>query len=101
MTALKEAWLRKPAVMLVCGTALLALATLIVLLYAAMQAQRFECEVCVVFHGRLACREAVGSSEAEATRTAIDTACSTIASGMTQIVSCGNTSPESTSCRER
>lgn len=93
--------MRKPAVIMVSGAAVLAVFTLIVLLYAATQAQRFECEVCVVFHGRLACREAVGSSEAEATRTAHDTACSTIASGMTQIVSCGNTPPRSTTCRER
>ena len=53
------------------------------IVYSSMALDQFSCEVCMEFRGRTDCRRAVGTSEAEAIRTAVDTACAQLSSGMT------------------
>jgi hypothetical protein len=51
------------------------------------------------FRGRTVCREALGPSRDEAARTAVDNACSFLASGMTEVVECTTrTPPQSLTC---
>lgn len=58
------------------------------------------CEVCMTFRGRNVCREAVGTTPEEATRTATDNACALLgATGMTLSIECSNTRPRSVTCR--
>lgn len=58
------------------------------------QAQQ-RVEVCVEFHSKKNCRIASGPSKDQALRTATDNACATIASGMTESMSCSHTPPVS------
>lgn len=58
-----------------------------------------SCEVCMTFRGRTVCREAVGPTPQEATRTATDNACALLgATGMTLSIECSNTRPASVTC---
>ena len=68
---------------------------------SASDATAWQCEVCVTFRGAQACREALGPTEKDATRTAQDNACGLVSSGMTQSISCANTVPDSITCNER
>lgn len=86
----------------------MAKATLIFLVLAALSAAvlalavrsalRVECEACVTFAGRTACRTAAGRNEDEAKRTAVENACAFLASGMTEVVSCTTASPATFRC---
>ena len=78
---------------------LLAVATLALMVSAAIQGFGTLCEVCITFNGRTECRTAVGVDAEEATRTAIQNACALIAGGMTQTVQCQNRQPDSVSCK--
>ena len=60
-----------------------------------------ECNVCVEFNGRSNCATAAGSTVAEATRTAQETACGPVAKGMNETIACGNRMPASVQCRPR
>ena len=64
------------------------LAVLALLIYSAMPSANYRCEVCVAFEGRQACRTASGETEAKAQRTAHETACAAIASGVTGTTGC-------------
>jgi hypothetical protein len=66
------------------------------LMYTSLQGVTgHRVEVCMSFKGRDNCRTARGNTEAEAKRTATDNACADITSGMTEIVGCQNTKPQS------
>ncbi len=78
---------------------LLALATLALVVYAMLSSFRYECEVCVSFHGRTACRSAAGGTAQDATRTAQDNACAFVASGMRETVECTGRPPASATCK--
>ena len=80
--------------------AVLAVATLAVLVFAMLGAFRETCEVCITFHGRTECRVASGRTREEALRTATDNACALLAGGMTQVVECTNTRPSRSLCQE-
>ena len=67
----------------------------IVLVYTTMGNSRYRCEVCMVFHGKQACRVAGASTEAQAQRTATENACAEIASGVTDSMACESTQPAS------
>ena len=56
------------------------------------------CEVCITFGGRSECREAYGKTRDEAVRTATDNACAPLAGGMTDSISCSNTTPDRVTC---
>jgi hypothetical protein len=79
----------------------LAVATLVLVLKAALTSFDHTCEVCMTFGGRSQCREAVGKTAEEATRTATDNACALLgARGMSLSIECQNTPPTSVSCRD-
>ena len=87
------------------GTRILIAAALLAILgyivYSSMALDQFSCEVCMEFRGRTDCRKAVGASEAEALRTALDTACAQLSSGMTDTIACSRTPPKSVACEKR
>ncbi len=72
--------------------------TLGLLIHAMLRQAQVTCEVCVTFHGRTQCRQAVGPDRTQALKTAIDNSCGLLASGMSDSISCANTPPDSTSC---
>jgi hypothetical protein len=83
---------------------LIAAAVLVILsyiVYSSMALDQFSCEVCMEFRGRRDCRRAVGATEAEALRTALDTACAQLSSGMTDTIECSRTPPQSVDCQKR
>jgi hypothetical protein len=65
------------------------------------QMTQFECEVCVEFQGRRACRAGLGEDEEAAMRAAQSTACAPLTSGVTEAFGCDRTPPASVSCRQR
>ncbi len=64
-----------------------------VIVYSTLSLARYECEVCMTFNGRSACRSAAGATREEALRTASDNACAFLASGRTDSMACGRTPP--------
>jgi hypothetical protein len=60
-----------------------------------------ECEVCVEFRGRRACRAGLGENEKAARRAAQSTACAPLTSGVTEGFACDRAAPASVSCRKR
>ena len=90
----------RPITWVTIAGVLFALATLLLLIKGAMSNFEHTCEVCMTFRGRTLCREAVGQTEQEATRTATDNACALLgAHGMSLSIECGNTPPVSVTCR--
>lgn len=81
----------------------LAVIAVIMALFFYMSTARAtqECNVCVEFKGRSNCATAAGNTAAEATRTAQETACGPVASGMNETIACGNQAPASVQCRPR
>ena len=75
-----------------------ALATAGLIVIGVRQSMGHECEVCITFEGRTACRPAKGASEQEAIQTATQNACALISSGMTQTVQCQNRPPDRVVC---
>ena len=71
------------------------------LLWSTLSAQRTECEACVEFAGQRNCAKASGTSDVEALRTAVSTACGPVASGMNESIACQNRPPVSQQCRTR
>lgn len=80
-------------------TVLLGIAFLVVviavLIYTTVGNNRYRCQVCMVFHGKQACRMAAASTEEQAQRTAIENACAEIASGVSDSMACENRQPAS------
>jgi len=93
-----DAPLKSPMTKVVVIGAALGLLTIAAIVCAVSTAYRESCEVCVTFHGRTQCRAAYGSTREEATRTATDNACAFLASGMTQVIQCQATRPDSVAC---
>ena len=81
----------------------LAVIAIIIALFFYMSTARAsqECRVCVEFKGRSNCATAAGNSVAEAQRTAQETACGPVVSGMNETIACGNQAPVSAQCRPR
>jgi hypothetical protein len=77
---------------------LAAVATLALIVQAALRSRDTLCEVCITFRGRTQCREAYGPTQEAAIRTATDNACGLLASGMTDSIQCGKTPPTRTTC---
>jgi hypothetical protein len=71
------------------------------LLYSTLSAQQVECDACVTFNGKTNCAKASGVNEAEALKTAVNTACGTIAQGMDESIRCAGLPPERPVCRTR
>lgn len=72
----------------------IVVAVLAALTYSTMQLGSHTCKVCITYRGNANCATASGSTEAEAIRTAITTACGPISGGVTQSIQCGNIVPD-------
>ncbi len=59
-----------------------------------------ECELCVDFGGRTACRTASAENRDDAKRAAASTACAVLSSGVTQGLECDRTPPRSVRCSD-
>lgn len=70
------------------------------LVFATQREAAVECEVCMVYGGREACRTGSGSDQHSAVRGATSTACAVLASGVTRGMECDRTRPRSVSCSE-
>ena len=73
----------------------------IFLLWSTLSAQRVDCEACVEFGGRRNCAKASGTSELEALRTAVSTACGPVTQGMNESIACQNRPPVVQQCKSR
>ena len=69
--------------------------------YLSTRVAHHECRVCVTFNGRTLCRTAASGTEKAAIESAVTSACSGLASGMTESIKCENTRPDSVACSER
>jgi len=56
---------------------------------------RIRCEVCITYQGRQSCQTAAGRTRDLALRTATETACAVISSGVTDSNQCNHTQPDS------
>ncbi len=74
---------------------LFGLTVLGTLVWSTLGLRQVTCEVCMTFNGRTQCAKASGTTREEAQRTATDTACAPISSGMTESIQCSNTTPDS------
>ncbi|MBC7925788.1 MAG: hypothetical protein H7039_09030 [Bryobacteraceae bacterium] len=81
------------------GRVLLILASVIaffgLLTYLTLSPKQQRAKVCVEYEGRGNCATASGPSKEQAQRAATDTACATVASGMTASMSCSHKPPVS------
>jgi hypothetical protein len=82
-------------------TMILAVGFIGLLLYSTLSAQQVECEACVTFKGQTNCASASGVDEAEALKTAVNTACGTISAGMAESIQCAGMPPERPLCKTR
>ena len=69
--------------------------------YLSTRVAHHECRVCVTFNGRTLCRTAASGTEKAAIESAVTSACSGLASGMTDSIKCENTRPDSVACSKR
>ena len=67
--------------------------------YSSLQAGVVQCEVCIAFEGRDACRTVESKTAEESTRGAITNACALLASGVTDTLRCERTQPRKVECR--
>lgn len=70
-----------------------------VVVYSSFYVNEFECEVCIRFEGREACRTVGGKTEEEARRAAVDNTCAQLSSGVTDSLRCSRTEPSRVRCR--
>ena len=72
---------------------LLSVALIALIAYSTIGLSEHRVEVCMEFEGRSNCSTTSASTKDLAMRTGIQTACATIASGVTQTMGCQNTNP--------
>lgn len=82
-------------------TLVLAVGFAALLLWSTLAAQQVECSACVTFNGQSNCATASAETETEALRSAVNTACGTLAHGMDESIRCANLPPERPQCRTR
>jgi len=68
--------------------------------YLSTRIAHHTCRVCVTYGGRTICRTAASGTPKEAIESAVTSACSGLASGMTESINCENTPPDSVECVE-
>ncbi len=64
-----------------------------VIIYSTMNLAAHSVEACMTFQRQTNCRKASGTTVDFATRTAIQNACATIASGVTDSIACEQSQP--------
>ena len=79
---------------------LLGAAFFTALFFATRRETAVQCELCITYEGRTACRTAGAADRDAAIRAAISTACATLASGVTGGLACDRTPPHSLHCSE-
>ena len=67
--------------------------------YLSTRIANVECEVCVTYKGATTCRTAASDTREAAIQSAVTSACSNMAGGMTETIACQNTEPDRTTCR--
>lgn len=72
-----------------------------IVVYLSTRIAAFECKVCVTYRGETICRTAASGTEKAAIDSAVTSACSGLASGMTESIRCENTPPDSVACKGR
>ena len=72
--------------------------TAALLYWATLAGAGTECEACMHYEGRDACRSATGADREEAERTAIATACALVSSGVTATIRCQGLEPIKLNC---
>jgi hypothetical protein len=78
----------------------LALAFFAALAVATQREAAVECEVCMVYAGREACRTSSAADRDLAIRGAVSTACAVLSSGVTRGMECDRTPPRSVQCTD-
>lgn len=68
---------------------------LAVLVYSTLGLRQHRVEVCVIYNGQEDCRVASGPTREEAQRTATDSACALLTSGMAESIACSSQTPAS------
>lgn len=71
------------------------------LLWSTLSAQRVSCEACIEFSGQRNCAKVSASSQAEALRAAVSTACGPVTQGMNESIACQNRPPVTQRCTTR
>jgi hypothetical protein len=66
--------------------------------YLSTRIALVTCEVCVTFRGATTCRKGASGTREAAIQSAVTSACSNMAGGMTEVIACENTKPDRTSC---
>ena len=69
-------------------------------IYSSMRLDQFSCEVCMEFGGGTNCARASGTTQMEARSSAMNVACATLASGVTNSIACTNSPPRTESCEQ-
>jgi hypothetical protein len=64
------------------------------IVYSTMTLATHKVEVCMEFNGMTSCRIVSGSKKEETLRTAIQNACATISSGVTDSMACDRAEPK-------
>jgi hypothetical protein len=70
------------------------------MLFATQRESAVQCELCMEFGGRTACRTASAVDRDAAVRGALTTACAVLSSGVTQGLECDRTPPRSLRCSD-
>jgi len=79
---------------------MLGAAFIAAMFFATQRESAVQCELCMEFGGRTACRTASAVDRDAAVRGAITSACAVLSSGVTQGLECDRTRPRSLSCSE-
>jgi hypothetical protein len=79
---------------------MLGAAFIAAMFFATQRESAVQCELCMEFGGRTACRTASAADRDAAVRGAITTACAVLSSGVTQGLECDRTPPRTLSCSE-
>ena len=77
----------------IIAAVVLSIALVALIAYSTMGLSKARVEVCMEFEGRQSCSTTSAETKDQAVRTAIQTACATISSGVTQVMGCQNTNP--------
>ena len=78
----------------------LAVAFAAALVVTTLSQNQVECEVCMQFGGRSACRTVAAEDRDYAVAMAVSNACAVLASGVTPGIQCSQTPPVSVACGE-
>jgi hypothetical protein len=84
----------------VLAKVILAAVFVSVLVVALMNEAQVECEVCIEFAGRSACRSSRAANREHAIYGATSAACVVLSGGVTSGIQCSNTPPRSLRCND-